>query len=132
MKPKHTILLFIDSIVNMVLGILLLLFPVGIIGALGLPSTDTHFYASILGAVLFGIGLALLLELFGYAKQVHGLGLGGAIIINIMGSAVFIGWLVFGALQIPLKGRILLWLIGCIVLVIGVVELVTKLWHYDE
>lgn len=111
MKLKHKILLLIDCIVNLIIGLLLLLFPVGIIEFLGLPSTNTNFYPSILGAVIFGIGLALFLELVGFTKQVRGLGLGGAIIINIIGSFVLICWLTFGSLDIPLKGRIILWTI---------------------
>ena len=123
---KHKILLLIDGIVNLILGVLLLLFPIGIIEFLGLPSTSTNFYPSILGAVLFGIGLALLLELVVVTKQVRGLGLGGAIIINIMGSFVLICWLIFGSLDIPLKGRIILWAIAILVFLIGIAELATQ------
>ncbi len=66
MKSGHRILLASDGIVNLVLGTLLLLFPAGLVELLGLPLTNTYFYASILGAVIFGIGLALLLELYGF------------------------------------------------------------------
>ena len=104
MKSKHKILIIIDCIVNLLLGVLLLLFPIGIIDLLGLPATNTKFYPSILGAVIFGIGLALLLELAGYEKHVRGLGLGGAIIINIVGSIVLLCWLIFGSLTIPMRG----------------------------
>ena len=62
MQPKHKILLLVDGTVNLILGLLLLIFPFGIIDLLGLPPTNTHFYASILGAVLFGIGIALFIE----------------------------------------------------------------------
>jgi hypothetical protein len=60
MKPVDKRLLVIDAIVNLALGVLLLLFPAGIVNLLGLPVTNTDFYASILGAVLFGIGIALI------------------------------------------------------------------------
>ena len=73
MKLKYKILLLIDCIVNLFLGILLLLFPIGIIDFLGLPQTNTNFYPSILGAVIFGIGLSLFLELAGHAKHYRGL-----------------------------------------------------------
>jgi len=79
MKSKYKILLIIDCIVNLLLGVFLLLFPIGIIDFFGLPKTNTNFYPSILGAVIFGIGLALFSELAGYAKRFRGLGLGGAI-----------------------------------------------------
>lgn len=130
MKAKHKALLIIDGIVNVILGVLLLLFPVGVIDLLGLPPTSTHFYPSILGAVLFGIGAALFLEAAGFARGIRGLGLGGAIVINIIGSFVLICWLIFGSLAIPLKGQIILWTIGVVVLVIGIAEAVTKSWFY--
>ena len=132
MKKIHKTLLLVDCVVNISLGLLLLLFPVGIIGLLGLPQTNTNFYASILGAVLFGIGLALLLELAGHGRNFRGLGLGGAILINLCGSLVLIFWLLFGALDIPLKGSIILWGIGLVVLTIGVVELISKSWTYEK
>ena len=132
MKLKYKALLIIDGIVNVILGMLLLLFPVGIIDLLGLPPTNTNFYPSILGAVLLGIGIALFLEAAGFAKGIRGLGLGGAIVINIIGSFVLICWLIFGSLVIPLKGRIILWTIGAVAFLIGIAELTTKSWVYDE
>lgn len=132
MRRKYKILLLIDCIVNLLLGMLLLLFPIGIIDFLGLPQTNTNFYPSILGAVIFGIGLALFLEFAGHAKHRRGLGLGGEILINIVGSLVLIFWLIFGSLTIPLKGQVTLWVAGLIVFLIGVVELVTKSWIYEN
>jgi len=132
MKFKHKLLLLIDGVVNLILGVLLLLFPIGIIELLGLPPTNTNFYPSILGAVLFGIGIALFLELLGFFKQVRGLGLGGAIVINIIGSFVLLCWLIFGNLVMPMKGRVILWIVGAIVLLIGIVELAAKSWIYKD
>jgi len=132
MKTKYKILLLFDCVVNLLLGVLLLLFPIGIIDFLGLPHTNTNFYPSILGAVIFGIGLALFLELAGHAKRFRGLGLGGAILINIVGSLVLICWLIFGSLAIPLKGKIILWAIGVIVFSIGMAEIATKSWTYEK
>ncbi len=79
MKSKNKILLVIDGVVNLIPGLLLLLLPAGLVQLLGLPSTNTYFYTTILGAVIFGIGLALLIELYGTSARIHGLGLGGAI-----------------------------------------------------
>jgi hypothetical protein len=126
------ILFVIDGLVNLLLGALLLLFPVGIIELLGLPPTHTYFYPSILGAVLSGIGAALFLELAGFSKHVRGLGLGGAIVINFIGSLVLIYWLIYGSLDIPLRGRVLLWIIGLSVFLIGVTEVITRSWSYEE
>jgi hypothetical protein len=132
MKRKHKILLLIDSIVNLLLGFILLLFPIGIIDFLGLPQTSTNFYPSILGAVIVGIGLALYIEYAGHEKQIRGLGLGGAIVINMVGSLALIFWLIFGSLTIPLRGQITLWIVGVVVLFIGIAEIAAKSWVYEK
>ena len=130
MRTKIRVLLIIDSTLNLVLGVVLLLFPLGVIDLLGLPSTDSYFYPMLLGAVILGIGLALLIELAGHEKNFRGLGLGGAIAINTVGSLVLMGWLLFSSLTLPLRGWILLWVIGILVLLIGIVEFITKSWIY--
>lgn len=123
MKSRHKTLLVADAAVNLVLGVLLLLFPAGIVNLLGLPPTSTNFYAGILGAVLFGIGIALLIECYGETKNVRGLGLGGAIAINFCGAGVLLCWLVLVPFDIPLRGKLILWTIAIGVIAIGVVEL---------
>ena len=82
MQTRHKTLLLLDGAVNLVLCVVLLLYPAGVVGLLGLPPTSTNFYPSILGAVLAGIGVALLVDRFGAEKGVRGLGLGGAIATN--------------------------------------------------
>jgi hypothetical protein len=133
MPPKHRLLLTVDAVVNLLLGIGLLLFPTGLIRVLGLPATSTHFYTSILGAVLVGIGLALLVEVRGDRQQVRGLALGGAIVINLCGAGVLLYWLLSGGLELPDRGRVLLWLIVLVVLFLAAVELRAGSWqHPDE
>lgn len=80
MKPKHKTFLLIDGIVNLILGILLLLFPFGAAEILGVTQPETNFYPTILGGVIFGIGIALLLEAYGQPRGIRGLGLAGAMI----------------------------------------------------
>jgi hypothetical protein len=131
-NTKHKVLLAIDGIVNVALGTVLLLFPAGLLEFFGLPDTDMFFYTSILGAVIFGIGLALFIELLGAPARVRGLGLGGAIAINLCGGGVLLVWLVAFPLAIPLRGQVTLWLVAFIVLVIGIAELFAKSWKYDD
>jgi hypothetical protein len=126
MQPRHKTLLVVDAVINLVLGILLLLFPAGIVALLGLPRTDTNFYAGILGAVLFGIGIALLVERYGESRNVRGLGLGGAIVINFCGAGVLFLWLLFVPFDIPLRGKFILWGIAVGVIAIGIIELLVK------
>ncbi len=126
MKPVDKWLLIIDAIVNLALGALLLLFPAGIVSLLGLPITSTNFYASILGAVLFGIGIALMIERYGEPKNIRGLGLEGAIAINFCGAGVLLLWLLLVPFDIPLQGKLILWSIAVGVIAIGVFELFAR------
>jgi hypothetical protein len=132
MKTRHKTLLTIDGIVNLILGVLLLLFPLGSAQFFGVPQTQSDFYPTIMGGVIFGIGIALLIERFGFGKNIHGLGLGGAIAINLCGSLVLMIWLIFTPPEIPMRGTITLWIIGVLVFGIGLVELIGKSWKYNS
>ena len=125
MNTQKNLLLLIDGIVNLILGVLLLLFPFGIADLLGVPYSGNSFYPTILGSVLFGIGLALLIERF---NTHNGLGILGAIVINLCGSAVLLIWLISNELVIPLRGSVILWSIAVIVFLIGIFELISRSW----
>ena len=129
MKPKHKTFLLIDGIVNLILGILLLLFPFGVAEILGVPLPETNFYPTILGGVIFGIGIALLLEAYGERWGARGLGLGGAIAINFCGAGILVLWLIFEPLNLPLRGMITLWIVAIVVLGLGILETLTKTWR---
>jgi hypothetical protein len=131
MRTKHRTLLMIDAFVDLILGGVLLLFPAGCVGFLGLPRTNNYFYASILGAVILGIGVALAAELCGAPLGIRGLGLGGAIAINLCGGGALAFWLLCVPLDLPTRGFIVLWLVAILVLGIGVAELATRSWKYD-
>jgi hypothetical protein len=126
-EAKNRLLVF-DGIVNLILGILLLLFPFGIAPVLGLPIPNTYFYPTILGAVLFGIGIALLMDSYTDRLGIRGLGIAGAIVINFCGAIILILWLIFASLDLPLRGYIILWIIAVLVLAIGFIELISKTW----
>ena len=104
MKSKSNILLLFDGIVNLLLGILLLLFPLGISELVGAPQPNTHFYPTILGAVIFGIGIALLIDVYGQPRGIRGLGIAGAIAINFCGAGVLTIWLICAQLNLPVRG----------------------------
>jgi hypothetical protein len=59
-----------------------------------------------------------------YRKQggMVGLGLGGAVAINFSGGVVLILWMIFGDLNIPLRGHFFLWSLAIILVVISSVE----------
>lgn len=127
MKSKQRMLLAIDAAVNLLLGILLLLVPAGMLEFLGLPPTDTYFYTTILGGVLLGIGMALWIESWGAQRGVRGLGLGGAVAINICGAGVLLVWLLLGDLELPFRGQAILWIVAVTVLGISAVEIAAGL-----
>jgi hypothetical protein len=131
MKAKSKALLLIDGIVNLLVGILLLLFPLGMAQLLGVPLPNINFYPTILGAVIFGIGIALLFEAYGEPRGIHGLGLAGAIAINFCAAGVLTIWLIATPLNLPLRGYIILWTIAIAVWAIGFIELISKSWKYQ-
>ena len=113
MKSER-LLLLVDAVVNLALGVLLIVFPRPLVTALGIPTAGSAFYPSILGAVLFGIGIALLLQ----RGRASGLALEGAVSINLCGSIVLGSWLLFGGLHLPLRG--LIFLCGLVVILLGI------------
>ena len=128
MKEAKNRLLILDGIVNLILGVLLLLFPLGLASMLGLPAPNNYFYPTILGAVLFGIGIALLMDAYNDQLGIRGLGIAGAIVINFCGTIILIIWLIFASLNLPLRGYIILWVIAIIVMAVGIIELLSKTW----
>lgn len=96
-------------------------FPTTVVEMLGIPAVTNAFYPNILGAVLFGIGIALW---FGRSGSPSGLGLGGAVSINLCGGIVLAFWLLFGDLEIPIRGQVILWLLVALLVGLSGVELV--------
>ncbi|MFN2127232.1 MAG: hypothetical protein ACK2TU_05180 [Anaerolineales bacterium] len=118
-------ILLIDAIINFVLAFLLGIFPKEIISFLGMPVVSNPFYASILGGVFFGIGIALLISRSA-KKNSDGLGLRGALAINLSGGLVLALWLLFGSLEIPTHGKIIMWALVAILFLLSAVELFTQ------
>jgi hypothetical protein len=126
---KHTkFLLLADSIINFLLGIILLAYSKPVIQLFGLPGTENRFYPTILGAVLVGIGIALMIE-YKRKGRFTGLGIGGAISINMTGGIVLLLWLLFGNLNIPVQGQIILWVLVFILIGISSLEFMSYLKH---
>lgn len=116
--------LLIDSAINIALALLLIIFPEKLINLLGIPTVEHSFYPSILGAVLLGIGIALIIEYSRRPDGLVGLGLGGAVIINLCGAVVLVFWLLSGKLDIPFRGQLILWLLAIVLTVISGVEII--------
>ena len=122
MNKKVTLL--IDACINLALGALLLAFSPRLAGILGVPPSDNRFYPNILGAVLFGIGIALIIEAYRTRNdRFTGLGLVGAICINICGGLVLLLWLLCGGLNLPMRGSVFLWILDILLVAVSSVEL---------
>jgi hypothetical protein len=130
MRTPVSCLLCIDAGINFLLGTLLLAYSQPIADVLGVPFSDVRFYPTILGAVLFGIGIALVIEIRRKPKGLVGLGVGGAIAINLSGGIVLLFWLFSSALYyLPLRGRVFLWGLAVLLVGISMAELVA---HWRE
>ena len=129
MTTPVSVLLWIDAFINLLLGALLLAFSRPLADFLGVPYSEVKFYPSILGAVLFGIGIALAIEALRKPRGLVGLGLGGAVAINLSAGIVLVVWLLSGALNLPLRGLIFLWILAAILVGISSVELFA---HYRK
>lgn len=116
------ILIMVDAIINLFLGIVLVGYSNWVVKFFGLPETDTTFYPNILGAVLVGIGVALLIE-YSRKGSFVGLGLGGAISINLIAGMVLLFYLISDRLVIPTHGRIILWSLTSVLIGISSMEL---------
>lgn len=114
---RRDLLLTIDGAINLALGAALVFFPRGLVRWLGVPEAESAFYPSVLGGVLVGIGVALLLERSGGRAVTGGLGLAGAVAINLCGGIVLAGWLVFAELELPVRGLVFLW--ALVLLLVG-------------
>lgn len=118
-------LLAVDALANLFLGAALLLAPAGVIELFDLPAVSNFFYTAVLGAVLVGIGLALLLTL----RSFSGLGLMGAIAINLCGATAVVCWLLSNPVQLSVRGKVVLWTVAAIVYAIAVFELRSRPWQ---
>lgn len=115
---RSTILL-IDAVISLVLGVVLALFPQPLVEWLGVPPTESTFYPSILGAVVIGIAFALFLEWSRKAAEPVGLGVGGAIAVDLCAAFFLAGWLLVGGLNGPLRGRVFLWLVVAVLVLVS-------------
>ena len=114
-------LLWIETVLKLAAGAALLLFPVATARVLGLPRAEVSFWPLLLGGVLAGVAAAAFLE--GFVKNSHGLGLAGAMAINLAGAATIATLLVAGNDVTTRRGRLALWLAAIVLAGLAFVEL---------
>jgi hypothetical protein len=119
---KRSVVLAVDAAINIVLGVLLIVFPHPLVNTLGVPASQSAFYPSILGSVLLGVGIALAIQV-SRGERPDGLGLWGAMTINLCGGFALAAWLLWGSLNIPMRGRVFLWSLVGVLVGVSLVEL---------
>ena len=125
-------LLEIDAAFNLGMGILLSVFPRRLVRLLGIPSAEDVFYPRVLGGVLTGIGVALLGERYLASPRLRGLGLTGAVSINLSGATALAVALLRGTVKAPLHGVLLLWSLTATLIGLSGLELLALREHGSE
>ena len=113
-------LLELDGVGNVLLGLPLLLLPEAVSEFLGLPTVGATLFPAILGAVFVGIGVALLMQRF--KPALGGLGLGGAMSINLIFGVVLASWLLLSRVSLAPRGVFVLSILAVILVGISVAE----------
>ena len=113
-------LLWIETLLKLVFGLVLATVPLTAARLFGLSRPDSGFWPRLLGGVLIGLAGATFLE--GWIKNAHGLGLGGCLIINLAAAAILFALLVLGKATDLRRGRLLLWGIVILLIVLSLLE----------
>lgn len=104
-------LLWLETLVKGGLGLVMLFVPLTAAKVAGLPHGNSAFWPRLFGIALIGMAGAFALQ--GYAQfnpklTAGGLGLGGAIIINLVTILALIGTMIFNGVATR-RGRALIW-----------------------
>lgn len=105
-------LLWLETLFKGSIGLIMLLAPLTASKLAGLPHAASTFWPRLFGAALLGIAAAFAVE--GYTQlnpniTAGGLGLGGAIVINLVTVVSLIGTLIFRSIKTK-RGILLIWL----------------------
>lgn len=114
-------LLWIELVMKLAGGLVLLFVPLTAIKVLGLPRSETPFWPRLLGAVLIALALATYMD--ASARLGHGLALGGSFVINVTVGLVLAALLYLKQGSQTVRGRILLWALTAVLLLLAAVEL---------
>ena len=113
-------LLYIETILKLSGGVVLLLLPLTACSVFGLPKPQTGLWPRLLGTVLIGIAGATYVE---GATTVRGLGMAGCLIINMVAVASILTLLTFGAAGSSRRARGVLALLAVALLFLSFLEL---------
>lgn len=114
-------LLWIETILKLAAGVLLLTAPLMLAGILGLQRPANGFWPRLLGALLVGLAAATFIE--ARLPGSRGLGLAGSLVINLVGAGVVAAELVMGSAAPSGRGRLVLWLLVLLLALLSVAEI---------
>jgi hypothetical protein len=114
-------LLWIETLFKLAGGCALVLLPLTTARVLGLPVAASGFWPRMLGAVLLGLAGATLIE--GSTSASKGLGLAGAVVVNLACAAVLTALLVLGRAAATGRGRVILWALAALLLGLSLFEI---------
>jgi len=114
-------LLWLETLVRLSAGLVLLIMPLTAARVLGLPLPQAVLWPRLLGALLVGMAAATLLE--GSVADARGLGLGGLVLINLITAAVIITLLVLERGSQTKRGKLFLWTLAIMLFGLGLIEI---------
>ena len=114
-------LLWIETVLKLSGGLVLLVAPRLAIAMLGLPPGAGAFWPRLLGGMLAGMAAALYIE--GAMPGSKGLGLAGVVVINLAAATVVAGQLAIRKVSPSGRGSIILWLLVALLFVLSLVEI---------
>lgn len=112
-----TELLIIEALIRLTAGTLLIAAPLLTLGMLGLDRPATGFWPRFAGALLIGLAAAAFIEV--RLPGAKGLGLYGSIAIDVVAALVIMGALIMDGGAPTRRGRITLWLMVGLLLMLG-------------
>lgn len=114
-------LLWLETLLKLSGGVLLLLAPLTTLRAFGLPVATTGFWPRVVGALLIGIAAAAYIE--GAWAGSRGLGLAGLVAINLAGAAVIAAAALLGRAAPTRRGTFSLWVLVALLLALSLLEI---------
>lgn len=113
-------LLWLETLLKLLPGLLLATAPLTTLRLLGLPRPETGFWPRLLGALLIGLAAATFIE---GTSRGHGLGMAGVVVINLCSAAMLGSLLALDKGPVSTRGRIIVWGVMAILIVISIVEI---------
>lgn len=114
-------LLWIELVMKLAGGVVMLGLPLTAIKVLGLPKTETVFWPRLLGAVLVGLAIATFMD--ASVRLGHGLGLAGSFVINLAAGMVLAAMLFLKQGPQSLRGRAVVWGLTAALIGLALIEI---------